>query len=94
MDSPATPGTSSKTVKWTTHLALTADVILGAADTKNSVHDIDTTMDDEEGQMHEVSLNCWSREVPLQGLYLLYNVPFATNPNRLGVAYPAQMRRV
>ncbi|KAE8246729.1 hypothetical protein A4X13_0g5651 [Tilletia indica] len=58
MASPPTPGTSSKTVKWTTHLALTGDVILGTADTKNSVHNINTTMDDEEGQVHEVSINC------------------------------------
>ncbi|KAE8221960.1 hypothetical protein CF319_g4763 [Tilletia indica] len=94
MATPTTPGSSSKTMKWATHLALTGDVILGTADSKDAVHDINSTMDDEDGEMHQLSLNCWSREVPLQGLYLLYKVPFATNPNRLGVSYPAQMRRV
>ncbi|KAE8230688.1 hypothetical protein CF326_g4307 [Tilletia indica] len=85
---------ATKNTKWVTHLALSADVILGQAKTENCVHEIQSTMDDLEGQIHKVSVNCWARDVPEQGVYLLSNVPFATNPLRLGIADPGTMRRI
>ncbi|KAE8228436.1 hypothetical protein CF326_g6629 [Tilletia indica] len=94
MASPPTPGTSSKTVKWTTHLALTGDVILGTADTKTRCITSTPQWTTRKDKCTKSQSTAGSREVPLQVLYLIYRVPFATNPNRLGVAYPAQMRRV
>ncbi|KAE8220556.1 hypothetical protein CF319_g5931 [Tilletia indica] len=94
MAAPAHSNNASKNTKWVTHLALSADVILGQATTENCVHEIQATMDDSEGQIHKVGLNCWSRDVPEQGVYILNNVPFATNPHRLGIADPATMRRL
>ncbi|KAE8185785.1 hypothetical protein CF336_g7265 [Tilletia laevis] len=93
MTSPNNP-TPARNVKWVTHLALSADVILGDADSANCVHDVRGTMDDSEGQIHNIRLNCWSRDVPEQGVYIFANVPFATNPHKLGVADPATMRLV
>ncbi|CAD6929660.1 unnamed protein product [Tilletia laevis] len=94
MASPPGNGSFAKTSKYCTHLALSADLILGDATSTMSVHEIACTMDDEAGQIHNVTLNCWSREQPLQGLYIVYHVPFATHPNRLGVSDPTTMRRL
>ncbi|KAE8233022.1 hypothetical protein CF326_g1942 [Tilletia indica] len=92
---PTAPSPSAtKNTKWVTHLALSADVILGQATTTNCVHEIDSTIDDAEGRIHKVALNCWARDTPEQGVYLLNNVPFATNPLRLGVTDVATMRRI
>ncbi|KAE8230938.1 hypothetical protein CF326_g4054 [Tilletia indica] len=88
------PSSATKNTKWVTHLALSADVILGKASTTNCVHEIACTMDDADGQIHQVSLNCWARDTPEQGVYLLNNVPFATNPKRLGVTDVANLRRI
>ncbi|CAD6922593.1 unnamed protein product, partial [Tilletia controversa] len=94
MASPPGNGSFAKTSKYCTHLALSADLILGDATSTMSVHEIACTIDDEAGQIHNVTLNCWSREQPLQGLYIVYHVPFATHPNRLGVSDPTTMRRL
>ncbi|KAE8222158.1 hypothetical protein CF319_g4603 [Tilletia indica] len=93
MASPSS-ATPSKNTKWVTHLSLSADLILGKATTENCVHEIECTMDDAEGEIHKVGLNCWARDVPEQGVYLLNNVPFATHPLRLGVPDVACLRMV
>ncbi|KAE8250722.1 hypothetical protein A4X13_0g4453 [Tilletia indica] len=92
----SSPGSTyaSKNTKWVTHLALSSDIILGGADTQNNIHEISCTMDDSKGQIHSVKLNVWARDTPEQGVYILNNVPFATNPLRLGVGDVATMRRV
>ncbi|KAE8231636.1 hypothetical protein CF326_g3345 [Tilletia indica] len=86
--------TTTKNTKWVTHLALSADVILGQAKSENCVHEIDCTFDDSEGQVHKVALNCWARDVPEQGVYILVNIPFATHPLRLGLPDIGSLRQI
>ncbi|KAE8226589.1 hypothetical protein CF326_g7682 [Tilletia indica] len=93
--SQASPtGVPTKNTKWVTHLALSADVILGKAKSDNCVHEIEGTFDDTEGQIHKVMLNCWARDVPDQGVYVLVNVPFATHPHRLGLPEVTSLRLI
>ncbi|KAE8250118.1 hypothetical protein A4X13_0g4943 [Tilletia indica] len=94
MSSSPTSTSSTKNTKWVTHLALSADVILGKPKSENCVHEIDCTFDDSQGQIHKVALNCWARDVPEQGVYILVNVPFATHPLRLGLPDIACLRQI
>ncbi|KAE8207028.1 hypothetical protein CF327_g7431 [Tilletia walkeri] len=94
MSSSPSSTSATKNTKWVTHLALSADVILGKSKTENCVHDIEGTFDDAAGQIHKVSLNCWARDVPEQGVYLLVNVPFATHPLRLGLPDISFLRQI
>ncbi|KAE8220580.1 hypothetical protein CF319_g5914 [Tilletia indica] len=94
MSSSPSANSATKNTKWVTHLALSADIILGAAKSENCVHDIDCTFDDAHGQIHKVALNCWARDVPEQGVYILVNVPFATHPLRLGLPDISGLRQI
>ncbi|KAK0522548.1 hypothetical protein OC842_006430 [Tilletia horrida] len=84
----------AKTAKLPTHLAVTADAVLGPATSVSYVHDVEATLYDVDESPYAGSLNIWSRETPAQGLYLLSNVPCATNPLRIAVSDPITARLV
>ncbi|KAK0519793.1 hypothetical protein OC835_007412 [Tilletia horrida] len=84
----------AKTPKFPTHLAMTGDVLLGSVTTDNCVHDIEATVYDSDENPHPGSLNIWARDQPAEGLYLLCNVPCATEPLRIAVSEPTTMRLV
>ncbi|KAK0524695.1 hypothetical protein OC834_003965 [Tilletia horrida] len=94
MVSPARPPASSKNVKWPSHLAVCGDLILGAAETTDCVHEVDTALYSNDGVDHSGSLNIWSREPVAQGLYLSTSVAIATHPLRLSVGDTYQIRLV
>ncbi|KAE8233257.1 hypothetical protein CF326_g1702 [Tilletia indica] len=94
MSSSPSINSATKNTKWVTHLALSADIILGAAKSDSYVHEIDCSFDDAHGQIHKIALNCWARDVPEQGVYVVVNVPFATHPFRLGLADISGLRQI
>ncbi|KAE8220608.1 hypothetical protein CF319_g5891 [Tilletia indica] len=81
-------------VKWTTHLAISADAVLGTATSKEFLHEIETTIFDP----NDISVNgkaiIWARVAPTEGAYLLNLVPMATKPLRLAINEPNAMRQV
>ncbi|KAE8218054.1 hypothetical protein CF319_g7993 [Tilletia indica] len=83
-----------KNAKWATHLNLSAELVLGKAASKDNVNEVSSTMYTNDIEEHPVTLNVWARDPPDQGSYLLTNIPFSTNPMRLGVGDAAEMRRV
>ncbi|KAE8218021.1 hypothetical protein CF319_g8019 [Tilletia indica] len=83
-----------KNAKWATHLNLSAELVLGKAASKDNVNEVSSTMYTNDIEEHAVTLNVWARDPPEQGSYLLTNIPFATNPMRLGVGDATEMRRI
>ncbi|KAK0526023.1 hypothetical protein OC835_005423 [Tilletia horrida] len=84
----------AKTAKLPTHLAITGDAVLGSGTSLNYVHDVEATIYDVDESPYTGTLNIWARETPVQGLYLLSNVPCATNPLRIAVPDPLMARVV
>ncbi|KAK0519303.1 hypothetical protein OC834_005504 [Tilletia horrida] len=91
---PSTNTSFAKTPKLPTHLAITGDAVLGPATSLNYVHDIETTVYDVDESPCPGTLNIWARETPAEGLYVLSNVPCATNPLRIAVPDPHMARLV
>ncbi|KAK0526947.1 hypothetical protein OC835_005124 [Tilletia horrida] len=85
---------SSKTVKWPTHLAITADIVVGLSKTNNNNHIVDTMIYDNKNNGHVSALHLWSRSAPEEGAYVLNNAPMATNPIRMHVPDMDIMRHV
>ncbi|KAK0518161.1 hypothetical protein OC834_005268 [Tilletia horrida] len=84
----------AKTSKFPTHLAMSGDALFGSARSANYVHDIDTTIYDQDENPHSGTLNVWARDQPPEGLYILNNVPCVTGPFRLAVNELNTMRLV
>ncbi|KAK0524068.1 hypothetical protein OC834_005675 [Tilletia horrida] len=84
----------AKTSKAPTHLAMSGDALFGSAQSANCVHDIETTIYDHDENPHSGSLNVWARDQPVEGLYILNNVPCCTGPFRLAVTEANTMRLV
>ncbi|KAE8221645.1 hypothetical protein CF319_g5022 [Tilletia indica] len=81
-------------VKWTTHLAITTDAVLGAATSKEFLHEIDTTIFDPNDMSFNGKAIIWARVAPTEGAYLLNLVPMATKPFRLAINEPNAMRQI
>ncbi|KAK0518236.1 hypothetical protein OC842_007852 [Tilletia horrida] len=92
----ATPRTvpTFRSAKWPTHLGICGDLILGAAQSQDCVHEIDTSFSSMGGEEHYGKLNIWSREVLEQGLFLATNIAMATNPLRFSVSDAYNIRFV
>ncbi|KAK0541219.1 hypothetical protein OC842_000052 [Tilletia horrida] len=90
---PALPN-PAKTSKFPTHLAMSGDALFGSAQSANYVHDIETTIYDQDENPHSGTLSVWARDQPAEGLYILNNVPCVTGPFRLAVNEFNTMRLV
>ncbi|KAK0553247.1 hypothetical protein OC844_006333 [Tilletia horrida] len=81
-------------IKFSTHLCITTDLVMGEAKTDNCVHEIEATIFDEHDEAISGWLNMWAREAPEEGLYQAVNVPMSTHPIRLSVADTDGLRKL
>ncbi|KAE8243643.1 hypothetical protein A4X06_0g6177 [Tilletia controversa] len=93
---PSTPTnfSTSKTSKWTTHLSITTDLIIGTGTSINCVHTLEATLYDLENKGHSGIVNLWSRDIPAQGAYIITNASLATHPMRCFVSDPLAIRHI
>ncbi|KAK0521432.1 hypothetical protein OC834_006668 [Tilletia horrida] len=92
---PPPPPPSYKSSKWPTHATISADIILGDAESDNFVHDVEATFYDDDDTAHNGNLNVWSREVPSPGIYLVNNAPFSTEDGiQISINDGATYRRI
>ncbi|KAL9932313.1 hypothetical protein V8E36_008792 [Tilletia maclaganii] len=54
--------------KWTTHLSITGDIILGECHTTNYVHNIESSIYDLDDSLHTATCNVWARDAPQEGI--------------------------
>ncbi|KAE8226065.1 hypothetical protein CF326_g7763 [Tilletia indica] len=85
---------ASRIIKWPTHLAITADIIMGAVQTIENSHTIESTIFDTNESAIDVKTLMWARLQPREGAYLVVQAPIATKPIRLNINDTENMRLI
>ncbi|KAE8218684.1 hypothetical protein CF319_g7485 [Tilletia indica] len=86
---------AARNTKFSTHLALTTDIVLGLPNSKEYVHEIDSTIFDLRKGQVDVTTVVWARTPPEQGIYIVNQFSLSTADKLLLVANDANcMRRL
>ncbi|KAE8216204.1 hypothetical protein CF319_g8948 [Tilletia indica] len=85
---------TTKSTKWPTYLALTADLIIDEPISLDFNHTFDATFFDLFDKTHKGTIGMWARTCPEEGMYIANNIPLSTNPIRLDVPDQRNLRLI
>ncbi|KAE8226549.1 hypothetical protein CF319_g878 [Tilletia indica] len=86
--------TAARNTKYSTHLALTTDIVLGEPTSKDYVHEIDSTIYEIRDGQVDLTTVVWSRTPPEQGIYIVNQFSLSTADKFLLVANDANCMRL